>query len=156
MDCKSLLDVGGGIGMLNEFLPLHVRHHVVDRSPKGKSIGEDVYQTVRFTTGTIEELSGKYDAVVALSLIEHLNGYVEFLGAVWGKTNKVTLISFRNGLDDVETIRPKGKDYWDNKYSWPKMEGWIQEELSPKEMWIERVKVDRPYSPELVLVLVKE
>ena len=155
LKCRTVLDVGGGIGILNRFLTKDTQHTVIDLSPKSKQFGEALFPDVTFITGAIDQAPGMYDAVVALSLVEHLKDYRPFLASAWNKAGKVVCISFRNGLDQNEKIVQKLRAYWDNKFSFPRLVLWIKEKLDPLWLSLEEAKVDRPYSPELILVLKK-
>ena len=158
LDCKTVLDVGGGPGFMRRFLPSDIKLDVVDISPKIKLLGEPLFPDVKFITGTIDDMDNSYDAVIAISVIEHMNGYQSFLTSAFKKANKVVVVAFRNGLDEKEKIQnyKRLRNYWDNKYSLPKLKDWIDSTLIPSRMEIIKVNVNRDYSPELVMVLYKE
>jgi 2-polyprenyl-3-methyl-5-hydroxy-6-metoxy-1,4-benzoquinol methylase len=146
-DCRTVLDVGGGIGVLNPFLSMGINHTVVDISPRAQNLGKGIFRSVRFITGVIDDITDTYDAVVGLSLIEHLKSYEPFLASAWEKTNKVICISFRNGLDANERISLQSNEYWNNKFSAPKLLTWIRDNLQPDLGVLKEIKVDRDYSP---------
>ena len=156
--CKTVLDVGGGVGVLRRFLPMDIKHDVVDLSPNAKLYGESLFPDVRFTTGQIDDVDRTYDAIVGIQLVEHMREYESFLRSAWNKAGKIVVITFRNGLDETEKIKlHKGcGDYWDNKYSLPGLENWINKELQSVIVNLSKVKVDRDYSPEIVLAFHKE
>jgi len=155
-ECQTVLDVGGGIGLLRRFLPTDIKHDVVDLSSKAKQFGEKLFPDVRFITGTIDNIVDEYDAIIAIWVVEHMNDYESFLKTAWNRANKIIVISFGNGLDDNERIKKRFRNYWNNKYSFPKLESFINTELHPVRMEVIKIDVIRDYSPELILVLYKE
>ena len=158
MKCETVLDVGGGAGLLRRFLTESMKLDVVDRSPSGKEAGEELFQDVGFITGGIENTQGNYDAVVGIQLVEHMNGYESFLKSAWDKAEKVVVATFRNGLNGERKTRLQKRcdDYWDNQYCASELIPWTHKELHPLMMAISQVNVDRDYSPELAMVLYKE
>lgn len=157
--CKSVLDVGGGLGMLGSFLPREIRYDVVDISPKAKGYGEKMFPGSRFITGTIHDVEDCYDAVIGIQVLEHANGYQEIMKSAWAKANKLMAFTFRNGLNrrlDKIALNQKYDNYWENRYSYPRMRDWIKAELSPKRMGLRNIRIRRDYSPEIIMVLEKE
>ena len=155
--CKSVLDVGGGTGLMRNFLPSTIEYDVVDISRNAVSWGRKLFPNVKFTTGNIDDITMKYDAIIAVSVIEHMKYYDSFLRTAWDKMNKIIVMSFRNGLNGGEEIRFQGggNSYYDNKYSIDSMKLWINSELKPERIEFFKVDVDRKYSPEIVLLLGK-
>ena len=156
--CKTVLDVGGGTGLMRNFLPATIKYDVVDISQKAVSLGRKLFPNVRFIMGDIDNITNKYDAIIVLSVIEHMSYYDSFLRTAWDKASKVIAVSFRNGLNGREEIRPQGKlkDYYDNRYSIDSIKFWINIELNPAKIEVMKIDVNRNYSPELVLMFWKQ
>lgn len=157
--CKTVLDVGGGIGILGSFLPKEMKYDVADISRKAKMYGEKMFPNTNFITGGIEAVQDNYDAVLGIQVVEHMNGYEALLKMAWQKTNKLVAITFRNGLGrKMNKIVPHDRftDYWENRYSYPRLRDWVRNELLVKHIKIKRIKVRRDYSPEIVIILRKE
>lgn len=159
MGCKTILDVGGGPGLMRRFLSKDIKLDVVDLSHKAKLFGEPLFPDVQFITGTIDDINKSYDAIIAISVIEHMNGYESFLMSAFSKTKKVLIATFRNGLDENEDIHyykyKKVNNYWENKYSFSKLKEWMDSNLFSSRMEVIKVDVNRNYSPELVMVIYK-
>lgn len=156
--CQSVLDIGGGIGLLKRYLsPDVMKYDVVDRSPRAREWGEELWKDVKFTTGTIDDIIDSYDAVVGMQVLEHAEYYDHILRSAWQRANKIMVFSFF-GLGDIEQItRYHGYgDYWNNKYSYSRLMKWLRAELNPLQVEVHRVNVDRDYSPERVIVLYKD
>ena len=155
--CETVLDVGGGAGLLKRFLSPNIKLDVVDLSPVAKSCGEMLFPEVQFVTGTIDDVGGIYDAITCLSTVEHMQSYKPFLTSAWEKVNKFIVLSFFNGLGGTEKIRRfrRQNDYWKNKYSFRRMQEWIFTELNPRHMGVKRIEVNRDYSPEPIVVIWK-
>lgn len=156
-ECKSVLDVGGGVGIMRHFLREDIRYDVVDLSSSAKLYGEHLFPDVQFITGRVEDVKDQYCAIIGMQVVEHMPEYETFLKYAWEKAKKIVVLTFRNGLDETETIKLQNRcnDYWDNKYSLPKLANWINANFHPVIGDLIEVDIRRDYSPELILTLWK-
>ncbi len=157
--CRTILDVGGGIGVLNPYLGHRVRHVVLEPSRRVRVYGRIEFPRCHWITGTIEDVGNIYDGVVAISLLEHLPGYEAFLLEAWERTRRVLILTLHNGFSGPEEFklqRPGVRGYYENTYEYPRMAKWINAVLSPKSLTRRYVLVQRDYTEEIVTITKEE
>lgn len=72
LDPDSLLDVGCGDGRVIGELPGIKRRVGVDRSERAIRFAAAFHRDIEFHVGTAEDLSGEFDVVIAVEVLEHV------------------------------------------------------------------------------------
>lgn len=114
-EIKSILEIGAGaISPIKDIVP---EYQAVDVNINTPAIHED------FTTMDITPFIGKYDLVAGLGVIEHCDGYENFINQAVKCKPKYAIISFFNDLYRPKDIPmmckrdPLGEFHW-NRYSY--------------------------------------
>lgn len=122
-EIKSVLEVGGGENPMS-CLSDNYLNIDVNTSLPNTLCGDFVEMDLTF-------LAGKFDLVLALSVIEHCEGYEMFLEQVKKVNPKYAIISFFNKLSREENFLIKknryGGNIWVNKYSQQKLEEFLKQ-----------------------------
>ena len=111
---KSIFEVG--CGLVKKIKDLVSVYQAVDINRKTDAIHDD------FTKMDVSPYAGKFDLLLALGVVEHCDGYKDFLEQVIKLKPKDAIISFFWGLNREydRTMRSGTKDtfyFWYNKYS---------------------------------------
>ncbi len=127
---KSALDVGCGAGLLAEPLArLGATMTGVDAAPENIAVARDHAAAgalnITYVAGEVSALSGRYDLVTAMEVIEHVNDPADFVAALVAKMAKgglliistpnrtakakLAMINLAEGFGQI----PKGTHDWD-------------------------------------------
>ena len=120
---ESVLEVGGGENPMSHLADNYLNVDI------NTSLSDTIHED--FTKMDLTSLAGKFDLVLALSVIEHCEGYEKFLKQVKKVRPKYNIISFFNKLSREENFLIKknryGGNIWVNKYSQQKLEEFLKQ-----------------------------
>ncbi len=118
----SILEIGAGA--ISPIKDIVSDYQAIDVNINTPAIHDD------FTTMDTSPFVGKYDLVAGLGVIEHCDGYENFINQVIKCKPKYAIISFFNDLNREENIfamctrDPLGEFHW-NRYSYSKLASYL-------------------------------
>ena len=86
---ESIIDLGSRDQILRKFLPTNIEYTGVDKFYKKNNLNIDVEQDIPL-------IKNKYDIVIALDIIEHLNDPINFFNNCKSISNKLIIINIPN------------------------------------------------------------